>query len=295
MKSAHSYKNYIKYRQVLKAVNIEHVLSAFETNYMADFYFDGEFHSEWEFVYVLSGKVGVSGDDRVYDLKAGDIIFHKPYEFHRLWGIDDSNLNLFIMSFQMNGNLCKKLENGVFSLNEDQKEKLFDLINFLKKRSAYDIDNKLENNNVIYYLDNWSEPTVPQNITNRLEGFLLSLLDEQKSFVVKEDSGDENKFYKRVLSILVEHRFDWISLDEIARLCNISTSQLKKNFALTSKQSIHKYFIKIKIATAMVLLNKGMSVNEVSERLSFSSPNYFCTVFKRETGKTPLKHKKRID
>lgn len=36
----------------------------------------------------------------------------------------------------------------------------------------------------------------------------------------------------------------------------------------------------------------GKSVKEISEMLSFSSPNYFTAVFKKEKGMTPTKYRR---
>ena len=69
-------------------------------------------------------------------------------------------------------------------------------------------------------------------------------------------------------------------------------SYLKKIFSKYAGLGIHKYFLKSKITIACRLLRRGMSVCDVSEKLSFSSHNYFSTVFKRETGRLPSDFRK---
>ena len=98
--------------------------------------------------------------------------------------------------------------------------------------------------------------------------------------------------YKQIINILTENVRTWISLDDIAKQCHISKPQLKRIFAANSPTPIHKYFIRLKIAEAMMLLLSGLSVTETSEKLEFSNPNYFGKVFKRETGITPFNYKK---
>ena len=55
-----------------------------------------------------------------------------------------------------------------------------------------------------------------------------------------------------------------------------------------------KHFTHIKIRRAIKLLDEGLPVSQVSERLGFSSASYFSAVFKRETGYTPGAYRKRL-
>ncbi|MBQ9940468.1 MAG: helix-turn-helix transcriptional regulator [Clostridia bacterium] len=54
---------------------------------------------------------------------------------------------------------------------------------------------------------------------------------------------------------------------------------------------IHEYILKNKIFLAKQMLRDGFSVTETSDKLSFSSQNYFSTAFKREVGISPGKYK----
>ena len=46
----------------------------------------------------------------------------------------------------------------------------------------------------------------------------------------------------------------------------------------------------VKIAHAKKLLQENLSITEVSSRLAFDTPNYFATLFKKYTGKTPRQY-----
>ena len=89
-----------------------------------------------------------------------------------------------------------------------------------------------------------------------------------------------------------ENIHDDLSIDDIAKKCNFSSAYIKKIFAEFSDCGIHTYFIKLKIKEAIVLLKSGLSVGEVSEKLSFSNANYFAMCFKREMGASPTKYLK---
>ena len=67
----------------------------------------------------------------------------------------------------------------------------------------------------------------------------------------------------------------------------MSVSYLKRTFAKYAGLGVHQYFLKTKILCASHMLKSGKSITETADALSFSSPNYFSTVFKREMGVTP--------
>lgn len=62
---------------------INSLYSLFEMHYNDGYAFQGETHNFWECLYVIDGKGYVSGDERVYNLTRGNIVFHKPMEFHK--------------------------------------------------------------------------------------------------------------------------------------------------------------------------------------------------------------------
>ena len=104
-------------RYLDKVIQIERFKTCFEGHYEGNYNFTGEFHPFWEIVYVLDGTVNVSGDERVYTLHKGDMIFHKPMEFHRIWSHSGNEIHVLIMSFRASGTLMSQLENLVLSLD----------------------------------------------------------------------------------------------------------------------------------------------------------------------------------
>lgn len=93
--------------------------------------------------------------------------------------------------------------------------------------------------------------------------------------------------YKQIMKILNDHIYSDISVEEVARLCNISISGLKKNFKKYSGTSIHRHFIVLKIIRATELLQTDMSLN-------FDNQNYFSAVFKRVIGISPSAFRKDL-
>ena len=88
------------------------------------------------------------------------------------------------------------------------------------------------------------------------------------------------------------HIYENVSLDEIAANVGISRSSLTKHFRAELGQSIGEYVTSIKIKEAQRLLSfSNMSISEIAAQLNFSSQPYFQTIFKKNTGLTPLEFK----
>ena len=90
---------YIK--TVLKEeIIIKKIVTIHYFEYAKDYVFTGESHNFWELVYVDKGEIEVMADTVGYKLKQGEMIFHKPNEFHNVWANGTIAPNLVIISFE---------------------------------------------------------------------------------------------------------------------------------------------------------------------------------------------------
>ena len=65
------------------SISIGTIYSIHYYEYRTDFTFSGETHDFWEFVYADKGETIITSDQTEFRLKAGELYFHKPNEFHR--------------------------------------------------------------------------------------------------------------------------------------------------------------------------------------------------------------------
>jgi len=269
---------YIEYK-VDRHIDITAMYSAFEIRYEPGFQFDGEDHNFWEFVYVIDGTVGVSADKNVYELSKHQLIFHKPMEFHKLWVPEGSFSHLFIGSFRAEGEAVNRFSDGVFALKTSQQEMMEGLLDIIRQPDAENLLNP-----VLCLAD--LQPYLMQNLSNRLELLLLSLLDDNRK--VRPMQEDKNAIlYNKTIRTMEQYLYSQLSVPELARECGISVSALNKLFASYLGCGVHKYFIKMKIKRAIELMHQGMPIGQISEMLGFNNQNYFSMVFKRETGASP--------
>ncbi len=80
-----------------------------------------------------------------------------------------------------------------------------------------------------------------------------------------------------------------IKLDEISENVRYNKFYLCRVFKETTGQTIQNFILDLRINNAKVLLTKtNMPLTEIVYGSGFSSQAYFCHIFKRKTGMTPL-------
>lgn len=251
-----------------------------------NYYFPGEVHDFWELCCVLKGRLTIVENEHVCELYSGDAIFHKPMEFHNLKVEGNENAEIIVVSFRYLGDEIDVLGDGILNLPINYTEMLMDAVDEIA--DAYDFNENM----IIKKAVNHSRFSEHLAIL-KFETFLFSILttltprNQQKYTTTAQH-------YKNITKILHEHIFERLTVDEIADLCHIGKSNLKKVFNSYTGYGVMQYFNKIKIIKAINLLKQGKNITETSDMLNFSSPSYFSKAFKKETGMFPSEYKKHI-
>jgi AraC family transcriptional regulator len=83
------------------------------------------------------------------------------------------------------------------------------------------------------------------------------------------------------------------TLNELARLCNLSVRQLTRGFRASRGRSIGEYVAQCRIDNAKQMLAGEQSVKAVAYLLGFASPSSFSFAFRRATGQSPRQFRQR--
>ncbi len=116
------------------------------------------------------------------------------------------------------------------------------------------------------------------------------------NFIASTDNSIEEKCNNQniiqTLKIIEENIYCPIYLDEIANKLNISSEHLSRLFKEELNVGFNQYVNKRKLEIAKKLLKQNeLKVSEISEKLGFSSPRYFCKVFKKIEGLTTKEYR----
>lgn len=108
----------------------------------------------------------------------------------------------------------------------------------------------------------------------------------------------KHKYQKRFSSIttgielLESDPLSKLSIEEIAKTCNVSTSYFRRLFKEYSGKSPSDYRINLRMDMAKALLeNDETTIEQITELLNFENVSYFCRIFKNKFGMTPSQYK----
>jgi two-component system, response regulator YesN len=100
---------------------------------------------------------------------------------------------------------------------------------------------------------------------------------------------------QRVVDFLELNYYRQIGLDDIAENCCYSKFHLSHFFKEYTGRTITDSLLFIRIKKAKELLQtSNLSVKEISVATGFADPNYFSSVFKKNTGLTPIQYRGSI-
>ncbi len=228
--------------------------------------FAGETHPFYELVYVLSGSVGVTAGDEIYLLQAGQMLLHPPDEFHRIWSECDSEPHVLNLSFYASSMpFCR---GRVLCPQSGEGRRLAEMCEQIA-RGLQNEDRALLNEQ-----------------RAKLEVWLLRVMGRGGTDVAPSDSSTALR-YAEIVGLLREHLREPLTAQDVARMSNMSLSNLKKIFARYAGMGVIGYFTEMKMRHAVILLRGGMRVGETAAALGYTDQNYFSTVFHRVMGMPP--------
>ena len=264
----------IKFMPIRNLFEIEGFCTAFKFSWNENYTFSGERHNFWEIAYVKSGEVEITEDENVYTIGAGGVIIHAPMEFHRVKSAGGTKPTGYIMSFSATGDLPSSLTEGVFILDAVQTneyEKICEL--------------------AVSFANNPSDTKLGQEASLSLSAFILRLergLDAGN--LSKTQSAEQ---YRHIVSYMTLNDEKNLTVSEIAKENAVSVSYVKLLFSTYAGISPKSYFNDLRLKKASSLLSQGFSVSEVSTRMNFSSPSYFCSFYKKRVGHPPAKQRQQ--
>lgn len=284
-------KDYIKTRPKT-VVDITKIVTIHYNEVGKGFRFEGESHDFWEMVYVDKGSVAITRDGEEVLLSQGEVIFHRPNEFHTIRAFE-STPNFFVISFVSSSLSMRFFERFCCVLKKEHKSLLTSIIN--EAEQSYHIP---KNDPDLRKLRRKKDAPLgsEQLIKGYMEQLLIYLLrteEKEKAFTLPQLT-EEAPLISALKDYISSRCEENIRIDEICRAFGYSKSFLSRIFREHTGQSLSAFATAKKMERAKELLRADhLNITQISARLSFENPQYFARVFKRECSMTPTEYKNR--
>ena len=289
-----------------RAFRIEEIITIHYFEYARNFVFRGEAHDFWEFLYVDSGSVEIGADEKSYILKAGDLIFHQPFEFHSIKATKDTAPNLVVISFLCNSPAMERLKKAHFSVGDAEKVILSKII--AEARAAFSTPLNVPSVEQVRRSPH-AEFGAESLLCCYLEELFVHLCRRQESKAVQPpmlqsaiilpptiSSAKEREQLSRILEYLKVHIEERLSVPQMSSAVLISRSSIEQLFHKYMQCGVMQHFNKMKIDLAKQMIREGKNnFSQIAEYLSFSNASYFTQCFHRETGMTPMEYAQSVN
>lgn len=277
-----------------REVTVDAVVTVHYFEHAKDYMFEGEQHDFWELVYVDKGRLEAVADDQTFELEQGQIVFHKPNEFHNLYANGIIAPNVVIVTFVCQSPAMAFFENKIAYVTARQRDLLARIIE--EGRRAF--DGPLGDPYTLQMPRNDEAPFgSEQLISLYLETFLIDMIRhaEYENASAKPSSSiktrSDNDLVNRIIQYMEDHLNDSLSFSTICQYSAQSATNLKTIFKAVTGQGVMEYYRNLKIDRAKTLLRESNgNITQIADHLGYTSVQYFSRHFKQATGMTPREY-----
>lgn len=275
-----------------KALIIDGIYTIHYFEYTKDFAYSGEFHDFWEIVYADKKSVVITAGTNEMTLKAGQMYIHKPNEFHKIRCDGSNAANSVIISFDSE---CPELINIagiVIDCSSEEKRLMGNIIN--EAVDAFSTPLGTQYTRVLEKSEKSSFGS-EQMIENCLEQLLIRLIRRKSSQHTASKNTGSDILLLKICEFLENNVEKPLTFTDIQTEFNASASVIKRLFHSNLNCGIMEHFLRLKIDAAKRMIRENeYNFTEIAEKLSFNTPQYFTTAFKRISGMTPSEYDKSV-
>ena len=263
-----------------------------------DFVFEGESHDFWELIYVDQGEVEIAAGNTQYLLKAGELAFHCPNEYHNVVNHEHNSANILVIAFCCHSQHMKSLEHRILFLGPQEKQCLA-LISKEADTAYRHFDN------VAPQIDLTKREDAPygsdQIIETALEQLFIYICRRNEN-IRFEDRGipthhlhHHAELAAQAVSWLNDHLREKITLSILAEALNVSVSQIKRVFRDQLGTTVVAFLTDLRISEAKRLIReREYNFTQIAEAVGYDNIYYFSTQFKKQTGMTPTEYSRSV-
>lgn len=126
--------------------------------------------------------------------------------------------------------------------------------------------------------------------------FMMLTVMLSRLYASKESGKNRSAENITAAAEFIERNFtEKLTLDSIAEVTHYSSRHFVRIFTETYHQTPQEYILSLRMRRAFTLLEEGeLSIEETAQQSGFGDGNYFCRVFKKQTGVTPGEYRRTV-
>jgi len=229
---------------------------------------------------LMAGQVRLENKDNNKKLKS--VGCKKTYiDYDKNPKLKELYNDLFVMSIEKIEDITHMIYHLIDYIVDEAvlKTTLYDItqLEIKKVKENYKLTDDLQKDISLYYpINNETEHIIKKEEHHLCESHKLSLIRPALYYI-------EKNYEKKIL------------VEEMARLCNISSSYFSKIFKNETGLNFSNYVNNVKVRVAKKILETTTDpIINISLDLGFDDCGYFIKVFKKYSGKTPASYRKQF-
>ena len=257
-------------------------------------------------LYVDKGRVEVGADEKTHTLEEGDMIFHKPMEFHSIRALGGKAPNLFVVSFQAKGEGMAFYEGLLSKADETERHCISHII--LESRKAFASPLNVPAVERMVRLSG-DHAEAEQMIRIYLESMLISIKRREERglggnsdktnillpYVKMPGPGKMDPRFHQAVDFMLRHLNNNFTVAEFSEILHISRSHLQALFRAHVNCGIMHFFHQLKIDKAKeIIREKDLDFSEIAFFLGYRSLSTFSKKFKSMTGMSPKAYRESV-
>jgi len=238
-----------------------------------------------EIVLIVKGKQIYTVAGNNFLVRSGDIFITFPDEPHSTAGHPEDKSLLYYLIINL-----EKLKDGFIGCDDKEGKLIVQSLNRIKRRvfkGSECLKPILDKVVTAYFSDCPYKNTI---IRNLISDFIINIIIESE----RVDEALDSSSMQKVLDYIEKNICEDIGVPMLAEIAGLSEARFKINFRKQIGIPPREYVLRRKIEAAKNMLkNSDITITELAHEMSFSSSQYFSTVFKRFTLMSPKEFRNR--
>lgn len=256
-------------------------------DFVGNVFSDYHHHALYEILYVKSGKVKYSIENKKYILNTGDVIFISPSKLHRLDSIESTSCERIVLNFTEDfaAKLSTEKTDLLYLFKEIDKTKNYKLkahLNNIKK-----INKLMDIMQIMQFNDTYGTDVIYSTVFSQLMILFNTMyenVDEHEEPIIS------NPIVNKINDYIMDNIGQKLLVENIAEYVNLSSSRVHHIFKDKTGISLNLYIIKKKLQKATELLLDNKKSIDIYEECGFLNYTSFLRAFKNEYGVTPKEY-----